>query len=84
MFFFSTGCCILHFFFFQKLLFIYDSVFSNGCVSRLNYRGVGEGKNGDCSLQLQSQPGGPTATSSRFVDDPSANHIFFSDFPGGC
>ncbi|CAI9291231.1 unnamed protein product [Lactuca saligna] len=45
-------------------------------------RGVGEGKNEDCSLQLQSQPGGTTATSSRFVEDPSANHIFFSDFPG--
>lgn len=59
-------------------------LFSQMDVFRLNYRGVGEGKNEDCSLQLQSQPGGPTATSSRFVDDPSANHIFFSDFPGGC
>ncbi|KAI3691727.1 hypothetical protein L6452_31529 [Arctium lappa] len=43
-------------------------------------RTVGEGENDDCSLQLQSQPGGTTATSSRFVDDPSSNHILFTDF----
>ncbi|KAI3505175.1 hypothetical protein L1887_27121 [Cichorium endivia] len=44
-------------------------------------RGVVEGANDVCSLQLQSQPGGITGTSSRFVDDPFANHILFSDFP---
>lgn len=41
-------------------------------------RSVAEGENEDCSLQLQSQP---TPTSSRFVDDPSSNHILFTDFP---